>query len=352
MSKFLIQRLSSLTEYVPGEQPRDKKYIKLNTNESPFPPSPKAVEIIDKGALCDLRLYSDPESKLLKEAIADAYGVETKNVFVSNGSDEVLNFFFMAFCDESKKVCFPEISYGFYKVFANLYSLDYEAVPLRDGFSIDAKDYMNKGKNIVIANPNAPTGLTISLEDIENILKTNPDNIVVIDEAYVDFGGVSAAELTKKYDNLLGVQTFSKSRSLAGARLGFAIANEEIIKDLEKIKYSTNPYNVNRLTQALGMASVSDKEYFDKNRNQIIQNREYTISELKRLGFTVTDSKANFVFAASDKIDGESLYKELKDRGILVRHFSDSKIANYNRITIGTREEMEALIKAIEEILQ
>ena len=200
-------------------------------------------------------------------------------------------------------------------------------------------------------NPNAPTGLTISLGDIENILKTNPESIVVIDEAYVDFGGVSAVELTKKYDNLLVVQTFSKSRSLAGARLGFAIANEEIIKDLEKIKYSTNPYNVNRLTQALGVASVSDKEYFDKNRNQIIQNREYTITELKRLGFTVTDSKANFVFAASDRIDGESLYKELKDRGILVRHFSDKKISNYNRITIGTCEEMEALIKAIEEII-
>ena len=351
MSKFLIQSLSSLTEYVPGEQPRDKKYIKLNTNESPFPPSPKAVEIIDRGALCDLRLYSDPESKVLKEEIAKAMGVGAKNVFVSNGSDEVLNFFFMAFCDADRKVCFPDISYGFYKVFANLYSLNYETVALKDDFSIDAKDYMNKGKNIVIANPNAPTGLALELCDIEKIVSSNPENIVVIDEAYVDFGAQSAVELTKKYDNLLVVQTFSKSRSLAGARLGFAITHEDIIKDLEKIKYSTNPYNVNRLTQALGAASVADKEYFQKNRLEIIQNREYTISELRRLGFSVTDSKANFVFAQSDKIDGETLYKELKDRGILVRHFSDKKIANFNRITIGTRKEMESLIKNIEEIL-
>lgn len=351
MSKFLIQSLSSLTEYVPGEQPRDKKYIKLNTNESPFPPSPKAVEIIDKGALCDLRLYSDPESKILKEEIAKAMGVDAKNVFVSNGSDEVLNFFFMAFCDANQKVCFPDISYGFYKVFANLYSLNYETVALRDDFSIDINDYIAKGKNIVIANPNAPTGLTLGLCDIEKIVSSNPDNIVVIDEAYVDFGAESAVALTKKYDNLLVVQTFSKSRSLAGARLGFAIAHEDIIKDLEKIKYSTNPYNVNRLTQALGAASVADREYFQKNRLEIIKNREYTIAELKRLGFTVTDSKANFVFTQSDKIDGETLYKELKDRGILVRHFSDSKISNYNRITIGTKEDMEALIKAIEEII-
>ncbi len=351
MSKFLINRLSSLTEYVPGEQPRDKKYIKLNTNESPFPPSPKAVEIIDNGALCDLRLYSDPESKALKEEIAKAMGVDAKNVFVSNGSDEVLNFFFMAFCDNDRKVCFPDISYGFYKVFANLYSLDYETVALKDDFSIDAGDYIGKGKNIVIANPNAPTGLALGLNDIEKIVSSNPENIVVIDEAYVDFGAESAVTLTKKYDNLLVVQTFSKSRSLAGARLGFAVAHEDIIKDLEKIKYSTNPYNVNRLTQALGRASVADRDYFEKNRLQIIQNRKYTVAELKRLGFTVTDSKANFVFAASDKIDGEALYKELKDRGILVRHFSDGRISNFNRITIGTKEDMESLIKAIEEII-
>ncbi len=351
MSKYLSQRLSSLKEYVPGEQPQDKKYIKLNTNESPYPPSPKAVEAVTAAEVEDLRLYSDPECKNLKQAIANYYNVEKDNVFVSNGSDESLNFFFMAFCDEEKKVCFPEISYGFYKVFANLYGLDYEAIPLKKDFAIDTADYMNKGKNVVIANPNAPTGLTLSLNDIEAIVKSNPDYIVVIDEAYVDFGGESAVELTKKYKNLMVVQTFSKSRSLAGARLGFAIADSEIIKDLEKIKYSTNPYNINRLTLLLGEMAINDKEYFETNRDAVIEAREYTRSELIKLGFSVLPSKANFVFAKSKDISGEALYRELKDRGILVRHFSDEKICEYNRITIGTMEEMEIFIKTVKEII-
>jgi len=351
MSKFMQKRLLSLKEYVPGEQPQDKKYIKLNTNESPYPPSPKAVEAIGRDALCDTRLYSDPESKKLKEAIALVYGVDASNVFVSNGSDEVLNFFFMAFCDDEKKVCFPDISYGFYKVFGDLYSLDYETVPLCEDFSVNPADYEAKGKNIVIANPNAPTGLALGLDAIERIVRSNPDHIVVIDEAYVDFGAQSATELTKKYDNLLVVQTFSKSRSLAGARLGFAIANEGIIKDLEKIKYSTNPYNVNRLTQLLGTEAILDREYFDSCRTAIIEAREYTIKELRRLGFEVLDSKANFVFAQSDKIEGAQLYAQLKEKGILVRHFNGGRISNFNRITIGTPDDMRALISAIEEII-
>lgn len=350
MSRFLTERLSSLTEYVPGEQPRDKKYIKLNTNESPYPPSPDAIKAIDSLAVADSRLYCDPEAKFLKEAIAEAMGVESKNVFVSNGSDEVLNFFFMAFCDEKNSVCFPEISYGFYKVFADLYSLPYEMIPLREDFSIDIKDYIGKGKNIVIANPNAPTGIALSLEEIEQIVSSNRENIVVIDEAYVDFGGESAVNLTKKYDNLLVVQTFSKSRCLAGARLGFAIANEEIIKDLEKIKFSTNPYNVNRITQTLGTMAIKDKDYFENCRNKIIEAREYTVNALTNLGFSVLPSKANFVFAKSDDINGKELYLKLKDNGILVRHFD--KIDEYNRITIGTMEEMEALINTIKEILR
>lgn len=351
MSKFMQKRLLSLKEYVPGEQPRDKKYIKLNTNESPFPPSPKAVEAIGREALCDTRLYSDPESKRLKEAIAEFYGVEAKNVFVSNGSDEVLNFFFMAFCDEEKKVCFPDISYGFYKVFGDLYSLDYETVPLCEDFSINPQDYISKGKNIVIANPNAPTGLALELCDIEKIVSSNPRHIVVVDEAYVDFGAQSAAELTKKYDNLLVVQTFSKSRSLAGARLGFAIADEEIIKDLEKIKFSTNPYNVNRLTQILGAEAIADRDYFEKCRTRIIGAREYTTAELERLGFEVLRSSANFVFARSAAIAGQELYERLKEKGILVRHFSVGRISDFNRITIGTMDDMKALISAIEEII-
>jgi len=351
MSKFLKNSLLSLEEYVPGEQPRDKKYIKLNTNESPFPPSPKAINAIKEKELCDLRLYSDPECKNLKEAIASYYDVAAENVFVSNGSDESLNFFFMAFCDEEKKVCFPEISYGFYKVFADLYGLEYEAIPLKDDFTIDANDYINKNKNVVIANPNAPTGLSLSLCDIEKIVSSNPDHIVVIDEAYVDFGGESAVKLTKKYKNLMVVQTFSKSRSLAGARLGFAIADKEIIKDMEKIKYSTNPYNINRLTLILGTEAIKDREYFEANRNLIIQAREYTQKALTDLGFDVLSSKTNFVFAKSDSISGEELYLKLKDKGILVRHFSKPEICQYNRITIGTMDEMKALIKAIGEII-
>ena len=351
MSKFLSQRLLSLEEYVPGEQPRDKKYIKLNTNESPFPPSPKAIAAVDAKEKEDLRLYSDPECKKLKEAIANYYDVDAENVFVSNGSDESLNFFFMAFCDEEKKVCFPEISYGFYKVFADLYCLDYEAIPLKADFSIDVNDYINKGKNVVIANPNAPTGLCLGLDDIEKIVSSNPDHVVVIDEAYVDFGGESAVNLTKKYSNLMVVQTFSKSRSLAGARLGFAIADKEIIKDLEKIKYSTNPYNINRLTLILGTEAINDKEYFDDNRKLIIEAREYTEKALTELGFEVLPSKTNFVFAKSPEISGEELYLKLKDKGILVRHFSNPKICEYNRITIGTMDEMKALVKAVEEII-
>jgi histidinol-phosphate aminotransferase len=352
MSKFLSQRLSSLEEYVPGEQPRDKKYIKLNTNESPFPPSKKAIKAVNKTELSDLRLYSDPECKLLKEEIAKYYGVKSENVFVSNGSDEALNFFFMAFCDNENKVCFPDISYGFYKVFADLYSLKYEEIPLKDDFAIDINDYIAKGSNIVIANPNAPTGIALTIEEIEKIVSTNPDNVVVIDEAYVDFGGESAVELTKKYSNLMVVQTFSKSRSLAGARLGFAIADSEIIKDLEKIKYSTNPYNINRLTLILGREAIADKKYFNKNIALIKEAREYTENELARLGFTVLKSKANFVFAKSDRVSGEKIYTALKERGILVRHFTKEKIKDFNRITIGTLKEMQSLISAIEDIFK
>ena len=352
MSKFLSQRLSALTEYVPGEQPRDKKYIKLNTNESPFPPSAKAIEAVTKAELSDLRLYSDPECKLLKEEIAKYYGVDSQNVFVSNGSDEALNFFFMAFCDSEKEVCFPDISYGFYKVFADLYNLKYEQIPLKDDFAIDVNDYLDKGKNIVIANPNAPTGMALDISEIEKIVSSNRDSVVVIDEAYVDFGGESAVELTKKYSNLMVVQTFSKSRSLAGARLGFAIADSEIIKDLEKIKFSTNPYNINRITLVLGRVAIADREYFEKNILLIKEAREYTAKELTRLGFTVLNSKANFVFAKSDKISGLELYKKLKDRGILVRHFEKERISDFNRITIGTMEDMKKLISEAEDILK
>ena len=350
MSKFLKNRYSTLEAYTPGEQPRDKKYIKLNTNESPFPPSKGVIKAVNSQEVKDLRLYSDPTGLSLKTALADLHGVAPDNIFLSNGSDDILNFSFMAFTE--KGAMFPEISYGFYSVFAELHGIDYVTVPLKDDFSIDPEEYVGNGKMVVIANPNAPTGLCLTLSQVEDILKANPDSVVVIDEAYVDFGGESAYPLIKEYKNLLVVQTFSKSRSMAGARLGFAIADKELIADLERIKYSTNPYNINRLTMAAGVAAVKDNDYYMNNCKKIIQNREYTSRELEALGFYVIESKANFIFAKSDKIGGEDLYLKLKDSGILVRHFTKEKIKDFNRITIGSKSEMESFVKAVKQILE
>ena len=353
MSKFLNSKYQKLEAYTPGEQPTDKKYIKLNTNESPYPPSEGVLNAVSREEVESLNLYSDPTCKRLKAAIAELFAVESENVFVSNGSDDILNFSFMAFCEgEKRRVKFPEISYGFYSVYAELHGVDYDAVPLCEDFSININDYCNNDATVVIANPNAPTGLALSKAEVETIVKSNPDQLVLIDEAYVDFGGESARDLTQKYDNLLVVSTYSKSRSLAGARLGFAIGNSEIIADLEKIKYSTNPYNINRLTLVAGEAAIRDNQYYMDNCERIVKTREHTQSELKRLGFYVTDSKANFIFAKSDKISGEELYLKLKSKGILVRHFKTEKIKDFNRITVGTPEQMNALLAAITEILE
>ncbi|MBR3705617.1 MAG: histidinol-phosphate transaminase [Firmicutes bacterium] len=351
MSRFLNSKYTELEVYTPGEQPRDMKYIKLNTNESPYPPSPAVLAAVNADQAELLRLYSDPECKNLKNSIAKLYGVNPENIYLSNGSDDILNFAFMAFT-EGGKAAFPEISYGFYKVFAQLYGIECKKIPLREDFSIDPEDYCGLGCFTVIANPNAPTGRTISLEDIEKILQTNPDNVVVIDEAYVDFGGQSCYPLIKKYKNLLVVQTFSKSRSMAGARLGFAFADEELISDLKRIKFSTNPYNVNRLTLASGEAAIRENDYYMENCRRIMATRDLTTAELEKLGFTVIPSKANFIFAKSDRIGGQELYEELKKRGILIRHFSDPKIADYNRITIGTDDEMTVLVNTIKNILE
>lgn len=350
MSKFLKAHYCSLEAYTPGEQPRDKKYIKLNTNESPFPPSDGVIKALNEQEVRDLRLYSDPTANALKAALADLHGVKPENIFLSNGSDDILNFSFMAFTE--KGAMFPEISYGFYSVFAELHGIDYVTVPLKSDFSIDPKYYKGDGKMVVIANPNAPTGLCLSVKEVEGILKANPQSVVVIDEAYVDFGGESCYPLINAYKNLLVVQTFSKSRSMAGARLGFAIADEELIADLERIKYSTNPYNINRLTMAAGVAAVKDNDYYMNNCKKIIENRDYTTRELEHLGFYVIPSKANFIFAKSDKIGGEELYLKLKDNGILVRHFTKEAIKDFNRITIGSKAEMEAFIKATKQILE
>lgn len=350
MSIFKDKRFSSLKEYIPGEQPQDKKYIKLNTNESPFSPSPAVLEIINSGEAEKLKLYSDPESKLLKKSIAKVYGVDEKNVFVSNGSDEILNFCFMLYGNVNGAI-FPDITYGFYKVYGDLYNIDYKEVPLKKDFTIDVNDYLSTGKFTVFANPNAQTGIALELDLVEKIISSNPDNIVLVDEAYVDFGGESCYKLINKYKNLIVCQTFSKSRSMAGARLGFCFANEELIKDLELIKYSTNPYNINRLTQAAGAAAMSQNEYYMDNCKKIIENREYTCKELENLGFEVLPSSANFILAKSDKISGKDLYLKLKDKGVLVRHFSTERIKDYNRITIGSKQEMAALVSAVKEIL-
>lgn len=351
MSRFFTEKFKNLVPYTPGEQPKDMQYIKLNTNESPFPPS-KAVNeaVLDESK--KLQLYSDPESANIRAKLAEIYGVNTNQVIVTNGSDEVLNFAFMAFADEKNPLIFPDITYGFYPVFAGLNHIPYTEIPLKSDFTIDINDYIGANKTVVIANPNAPTGICLSLSQIEQIVKSNPDNVVIIDEAYVDFGAESAVKLVDKYDNLLVTQTFSKSRSMAGARLGFGIGNEKLIADLNTIRYSTNPYNVNRMTEAAGVAALDSNGYYMDNCKTIIENREWTVNELKKSGFEVLPSKANFVFAKSDKIDGEQLYLELKKRGILIRHFTKDAICQYNRITIGTREQMQKLIETISLILE
>ena len=351
MSRFFTKRLEKLTPYTPGEQPRDMQYIKLNTNESPFPPSPAVIEAA-KAEAGWLQLYSDPTCRELTDKLASLYGVAPEQVILTNGSDEVLNFAFMAFADEDHPLVFPAITYGFYPVFAELNRIPYEEIPLKKDFSVDYRDYLNLGgKTIVIANPNAPTGLCLTLGEIEAIVRSNPDGVVIIDEAYVDFGAESAVTLTDKYDNLLVTQTFSKSRSLAGARLGFGIGHKDLIADLHTIRYSTNPYNVNRMTAAAGYAALCDNDYYMQNCRTVMENRAYTTEALRALGFEVLPSLTNFVFAKTDKMSGEALYLELKRRGILVRHFGKPEITDYNRITIGTKEQMEALVATVSDIL-
>ncbi len=351
MSKFFSKKHDKLIPYTPGEQPKDMKYIKLNTNESPYPPSQAAIEEASKQAEL-LRLYPDPECTSLREDIAELCNVGRENIVLSNGSDEILNFAFMAYGDNEHPFVFADITYGFYNVFCTVNNIPYEEIPLAQDFTINFDEYCGINKNIVIANPNAPTGIFAPLSEIERVAKTNPDNIVIVDEAYIDFGGETAIPLTKKYDNIIVVQTFSKSRSMAGARLGFCVASEEICKDLNTIRYSVNPYNINRMTMAAGSGAVRDTDYFEKNRQEIIKTREKTSAELEKLGFKVLPSKTNFLFAKSDRISGESLYTKLRENGILVRHFSGKRICEYNRITIGTPMEMEIFIDVVKKILK
>ena len=351
MSRFLKTCYQSLEAYTPGEQPRDMVYIKLNTNESPYPPAPSVVAAMNAQQVENLRLYSDPTGLSLKQKLAELYSLTPENIFISNGSDDILNFAFMAFAD-SRGAAFADITYGFYPVYGELHGVQVDIIPLEEDFSLDYQKYCGLNKMIVIANPNAPTGMEIPLWQIEEILKTNSDAVVVIDEAYVDFGGTSCYKMIKDYENLLVVRTFSKSRCLAGARLGYAFGDPALIEDLEKLKYSTNPYNVNRLTMMLGEATVDAESYYQETCAAIIATREETAKALKALGFTVLPSRTNFLFVKSDKIGGRELYEKLKDRGILVRHFGNPRISDYIRMTIGTDAQMDKCLAAIRAILE
>ena len=351
MSTFFSGALKNLAPYTPGEQPQDQQYVKLNTNESPYPPSAGVITALNAKEASDLRLYSDPECKELKKALADYYKVEPENIYVGNGSDEALNFAFLSYATNGRGVAFADITYGFYPVFADLYHIPVQIVPLKSDFSIAPEDYYGLNKTIVIANPNAPTGMALSRDAIEGIVKANPDSVVVVDEAYVDFGAESCVELTKIYPNLLVVQTYSKSRSMAGARLGYAIGNAELIRDLETVKFSTNPYNVNRLTLRAGVQAIAEQDYYTENCKKIMDTRAYTKEKLEKLGFTVLDSRSNFLFARKPGTDGGAIYRGLKERGVLVRHFDKDPIRDYNRITIGTQEQMDIFLTKLEELL-
>ena len=351
MSRFFSEKYKNLIPYTPGEQPKTRQYIKLNTNESPFPPSEKAIKYAAEAAR-NLQLYPDPECRRLTEAVAERLGVNYDEVLMTNGSDEILNFAFMAFCDDTHPAAFADITYGFYSVFAEINGVPYTKIPLAEDFTIRVENYYGLGKTIFIANPNAPTGIALTRDQIEEIVRRNPDTVVVVDEAYVDFGTESCVPLIRKYDNLLVSQTFSKSRAMAGARLGFGVGCPALIRDLNTIKYSTNPYNINAMTMAAGIGVMEDEEYTRANCQTIMENREYTAAELAKMGYTLPDSRTNFVFARHPGMDGGEIYRALKERGILVRHFDSARIADYNRITIGTREQMDTLIETLRTILE
>ena len=352
MSKYLSPRLAALTPYTPGEQPQDQQYIKLNTNESPYLPSPAVVAAVSEHEVEKLRLYSDPACTDLLRMAAAHFGLKPEQIMPGNGSDENLFFALRAFCDEQHPLAYADITYGCYGVWCGLMHIPSHILPLKEDFTLDPKDYYGLGETIVIANPNAPTGLALPRSAIEGILKANPDNVVIVDEAYVDFGGESCVPLIDRYDNLLVVQTFSKSRQLAGARLGLAMGNAALIADLNRVKFSLNPYNINRLTLKAGQAALEDTAYFDTTRAAIIETRSWTRQQLEARGFTVLDSRSNFLFARTARQDGGTLYRKLKENGVLVRHFDAPRIHSWLRITIGTPAQMQALLAALDKILE
>ena len=336
--------------YTPGEQPKEQQYIKLNTNENAYAPPAGAARYL-QSALEHAQLYPDPECTALRRKMAALTGLQEDEIIFTNGSDEILNFAFMAFCDADIGAAFPDITYGFYPVFAALNGVPYAEIPLREDFTVAVEDYCRIGKTIFLANPNAPTGLSLSKADIERILTANPDNVVVIDEAYADFGTWSAVELVGKYENLLVTGTFSKSRSGAGLRLGYGFASAALIKDLNTIRFATNPYNINALSMAVGLAVLEEEAATRAACEAIKKTRRQAIEAFRALGFDCTDSQANFIFVKHPHIGGERLYRLLKERGILVRHFSPERIKDYNRITIGTEAQMQVLLNTVKDIL-
>ncbi|MBR6185095.1 MAG: histidinol-phosphate transaminase [Clostridia bacterium] len=348
MSKFLSDRLQTLKAYVPGEQPRVRNLIKLNTNESPFPPAPGVQEAVEKAA-GSLQLYNDLAATELTGLLAETYGLQTDEIAVSNGSDEILAFAFQAFGGHG--LIFPDITYGFYTVWADLYGLDKKIVPLTGDFSVDIRDYQGNDRCVVLANPNAPTGKALSVPELRQIVEANPDQVVIVDEAYVDFGAESALAFVPRYENVLVVRTFSKSRQMAGARLGFAMGSRQLIDDLNRVRYSFHPYNVNTLTQAAGAAALRQPQYFEKCLKETVETRQWTKARLEELGFLVLDSKANFLFAAPPGMTGEAYQQKLRERNVLVRRFDWPRIRDYLRITIGSKAQMEALLTATKEIL-
>lgn len=338
--------IRKVVPYVPGEQPQ-RPVIKLNTNENPYPPAPgvqKASEELDSDCL---RLYPDPDCMSLRNELASYYGFNSENIFVGVGSDDVLSVAFMTFFNSDKKLLFPDITYSFYSVWADLYNIPYEKIPVDENFRIIKEDYYKENGGVIFANPNAPTAIYESVDFVEDIVKHNQDVIVIVDEAYIDFGGESAMRLLSKYDNLLVVQTFSKSRSMAGMRIGYAVGNPELIKAMNDVKFSINSYTMNQNSLKVGIEAVKDKAYFEEGLKKIISTRENTKKELEKLGFEFTDSKANFIFASHKKYSAKEIFEYLKMKDIFVRYFGSARIDNYLRITIGTDEEMAKLVEIL-----
>ena len=343
------QNFRDVEPYTPGEQPKNRNVIKLNTNENPYPPSPAVEKALREMDLARLRKYPDPAAEELTEAIADYYGITKDRVFPGVGSDDVIGMAFLTFFNGSKPVLFPNITYSFYDVWADLFKIPYETPALNENFEVVPEDYFRENGGIVLANPNAPTGVELPLDQLEEIIRRNQASVVIVDEAYVDFGGESALGLTEKYENLLVVQTFSKSRSFAGMRIGFAMGHPDLIAALNRVKYSYNSYTMNTPSIILGAAAIRDRAYFEETTGKIIRTRERVKKELAALGFTFGDSKSNFIFAKREGTDAEKLFRTLKENGIYVRWFSKPLIRDYLRISIGTDEEMDCLLSFLRQ---